>query len=228
MTDDDASFPVRVLRKWHEAEGVVGLELVAFDGGKLPAFMAGGSLELTLPGGIARSYSIANAPTERHRYLLAVLREPASLGGSAAVHERLREGDVLPARGPWDDFPLAAGAVHSLLLAGGIGITPLVAMAHQLYRQGAPFTLHYAARGVHAAAFAAQLRAAPYAHRVCWHFSHRGVGERLDFTAALARVPWLSHVYACGPTAFVAQAVEAARRCGWPEERLHIEAFGTR
>lgn len=224
--NEHPSIALQVRRKWREAEDVVALELVAPDGGELPPFSAGACIDLELPMlGVARSYSLANAPHERHRYLLAVYREPQSLGGSAAIHDRVREGDRLAARGPRNEFALAGGAPYSVLFAGGIGVTPLLTMAEHLHRQGSPFELHYAARSERAAAFVERLRRSAFAHRVRFYFGHRGGGERLRFAEVLRRVPRLSALYVCGPERFIAQAREDARRAGWPDERLHWERF---
>src|SRR4051812_48845231 len=118
------SFEVRVARKTHETQDICSFELVPVDGGALPAFAAGAHLDVHLPGGPTRQYSLCNPPAERHRYVIGVLREPASRGGSRAMHEAVHEGDTLRISEPRNHFPLAAGATRSLLLAGGIGVTP--------------------------------------------------------------------------------------------------------
>jgi vanillate O-demethylase ferredoxin subunit len=118
------------------------VELTNAEGGALPAFTAGAHIDVVLGNGLDRSYSLLNDPVETHRYLIAVLRETDSRGGSVFVHDQLRQGDRLTASEPINNFPLnEAGEAH-ILIAGGIGITPLKAMAHRLAARGANFTLH--------------------------------------------------------------------------------------
>ena len=211
---------VRVARREPETADVCRLELAALDG-ELPAFEAGAHIDVHLPGGLVRQYSLCNPGGGR--YEIAVLREPASRGGSAAVHERLREGDEIAIGVPRQLFGLHHGAPHHLLLAGGIGITPLLAMAERLHRDGGAFTLHHAARSAARAPFLRRLRAAAYAARVHHHFSDDG--SRLDLSATLRAAPAGTHLYVCGPQRLITAALDTARALGWAEERLHHEAF---
>ncbi len=134
------------------------IELVAGDG-VLPAFTAGAHIDVTLGNGLERSYSLLNDPTETHRYVIAVLREAESRGGSAWVHDRLREGDRLVSSPPINNFEINEAGENHILIAGGIGITPLKAMAHRLMARGAAFTLHYCARDRERAAYLDELTA---------------------------------------------------------------------
>ncbi len=214
---------LRVAAKRAAAQDVVELTLQAPDSAPLPAFEAGAHVELHLPGGLVRHYSLCNTPGEQHRYVLGVLREPASRGGSVAVHERLNEGDLLAVGGPKNHFPLQASAAHKLLLAGGIGITPVLSMARQLAAQGRGFTLHYAGRSRARMAFLAALADAPLAAHTQLH-----VGDEngaMDMDAVLAAQPAGSELYVCGPAGFIDAALTAARRLGWAEARLHRELF---
>jgi vanillate O-demethylase ferredoxin subunit len=216
---------VRVARKAIEAEDIVTLELVAADGGALPPFSAGSHIDVHLPGGLVRQYSLCNDPRETQRYLIAVLREAASRGGSRAVHEQLREGDVLTIGAPRNHFALAHEARRHLLLAGGIGITPLLCMAERLAHLGADFTLHYATRSPARTAFRARIAAAPYAAQVHFHFDDGTTGQRLDLPAVLAQPQDGTHLYVCGPRGFMDAVLQTARAQGWPETRLHYEFF---
>ncbi|MFG6429538.1 PDR/VanB family oxidoreductase [Roseateles sp. LYH14W] len=214
---------LRVAAKRPAAQDVVELTLQAPDGEPLPAFEAGAHVELHLAGGLVRHYSLCNAPGERQRYVLGVLREPASRGGSVAVHEGLNPGDVLAVGGPKNHFSLQATAAHKLLLAGGIGITPVLSMARQLAAQGRSFTLHYAGRSRARMAFLAALADAPLAAH-----THLHVGDEngsMDMDAVLAAQPEGSELYVCGPAGFIDAALAAARRLGWAEARLHRELF---
>jgi len=211
---------VRVAAKANAAQGVCALTLVAADGGALPAFTAGAHLDVHLPGGLVRQYSISNDPAETHRYVLGVLLESNSRGGSRAVHEQLAPGQTLQVSSPRNHFALVQ-APHSLLIAGGIGITPLLAMARQLAREGAGFELHYAARSTARLAFAADIEASPWAGATHFH-----VGDRhLDVERLLAVQGADVHVYVCGPKRLIDAVTDAARRLGWAGERVHHEYF---
>ncbi len=176
---------VRVAARNEEALDICSLDLMPVDGGALPAFSAGAHVDVHLPGGLLRQYSLCNAPGETHRYRIAVLRDASSRGGSVAVHSQLQVGAVLDIGAPRNLFALAASAPHHLLLAGGIGITPLLAMVEQLAAQGGSFTLHHATRSRERAPFMTQLAAKPYAARVHYHFDDGPEPQRLDIAATL-------------------------------------------
>lgn len=216
---------VRVLRKTPLAQDIVALELARADGGALPAFSAGAHVDLHLPGGLVRQYSLCNDEREAGRYRIAVLREPASRGGSAAVHEAVAEGALLRISAPRNHFPLQR-ASRTLLLAGGIGITPLLAMAQRLAAIEADFALHYCTRTPARCAFADEIAAAPWAKRAHLHFDDGPPDQRLDLAALLAQPEPDTHVYVCGPAGFIDHVLDTARAQGWPEAQLHKEYFG--
>lgn len=217
---------VRVARKTLEAQDICGLELVPLDGGALPAFSAGAHVELHLPGGLVRPYSLCNDPAETHRYQLGVLRDPASRGGSAAVHGQLQEGQTLNISAPRNCFALQPGTHRSLLLAGGIGITPILAMAEQLAREGAAFELHYSVRSPARMAFGERIAASGFTSRVHCHFDDGDEAQKLDLRALLVAPPADLHLYVCGPKGYMDAVLSTARALGWPEARLHWEFFG--
>ncbi len=208
-----------------EAEGVLGLELVAADGAPLPPFEAGAHIDLHLPNGLIRQYSLCNDPRERHRYRIAVLRDAASRGGSQAVHELLRIGQRLSISAPRNLFALNEQAPRSLLLAGGIGITPLLSMAWRLHAIGADFALHQCVRSTKLAAFAERLASAPFAARTHLHCDDGASEQKLDLPALLAAEPASSQLYVCGPNGFMEYVLDSARALGWAEDRLHREYF---
>ena len=208
-----------------EAEGILGLELVAADGASLPPFEAGAHIDLYLPNGLIRQYSLCNDPRERHRYRIAVLRDAASRGGSQAVHELLRIGQHLSISAPRNLFVLDEQAPRSLLLAGGIGITPLLSMAWRLHALGADFELHQCVRSGKLAAFAERLSSAPFAAHTHLHRDDGDAAQKLDLPALLAAEPAGSQLYVCGPNGFMEYVLETARAQGWAEERLHREYF---
>ena len=216
---------VRVAARQDEALDICSLDLVPVDGSALPAFSAGAHIDVHLPGGLVRQYSLCNPPGETHRYRIAVLRDAASRGGSATVHDQLQVGTVLDIGTPRNLFELAPSAPHHLLLAGGIGITPLLAMAEQLGAQGGGFTLHHATRSRERTPFVAQLASAPYADRVHHHFDDGPAMQKLDLAATLRSAPAGSHLYVCGPTGFMEAVLAEGRAQGWDEARLHREYF---
>jgi vanillate O-demethylase ferredoxin subunit len=178
-----------------------------------------------VPDGPVRQYSLCGDAGDRLRYRIAVLDEPASRGGSRGMHERVVEGAALQISAPRNHFPLAVGAVHHLLLAGGIGITPLLAMARALARGGQAFTLHYATRSRERTAFEAELRSSAFADRVHFHHDDGAPEQRLDLPALLAAPQAGQHLYVCGPQGFMDAVLSTARAQGWPETQLHWEYF---
>jgi vanillate O-demethylase ferredoxin subunit len=215
---------VRVAAVCEEGERIRSLELQRIDGGPLPGFAAGAHIDVSLPGGLTRQYSLCNGPHETHRYLIGVLREPQSRGGSEAMHA-IAAGGTLTISEPRNLFALHADAVHSVLFAGGIGITPILAMAEHLAREGASFELHYSARSAAHAAFLQRLRQAPWAERVRLHFDDGADAQRLDAKAILQGAPANAHLYVCGPAGFMEHVLETGRLVGWDEARLHREYF---
>ncbi|SEA68131.1 PDR/VanB family oxidoreductase [Paraburkholderia sartisoli] len=215
----------RVARRHTEAEGIVSFELVSVDGGELPAFEAGAHIDVHIPGGLVRQYSLCNPPMERHRYQIAVLRDDASRGGSAGMHDAVHEGDEIQISAPRNHFAIAQGHVRHLLFAGGIGLTPLLCMAEQLSREGAAFSLHYCARSSARAAFVERIAGSRWADQVRCHFDDAGQAQRIDLDALLADPQPDLHLYVCGPQGFMNAVLDKARSLGWPADRLHYEYF---
>ncbi len=168
---------VRVEQRKVEAEGICSFELVADDGKALPAFTAGAHIDVHVGPGLIRQYSLCNDPADTASYRIAVLREPASRGGSSAMHAQVKAGDRLTVSEPKNHFPLVPAA-HSLLVAGGIGVTPIMAMATTLHREGSAFELHYCGRSASRMAFVDELSKSPFADRVQVH-TDDGAAEQL-------------------------------------------------
>ncbi|MBL8351969.1 MAG: oxidoreductase [Burkholderiaceae bacterium] len=217
---------VVVTRKTVEALDICSFELAAADGHPLPAFSAGAHVDVLLPGGLTRQYSLCNDPAETHRYQLGVLRDAASRGGSKAMHDLVQEGQTLQISAPKNHFPLAHGARRSLLLAGGIGITPILCMAERLAITGAAFELHHCTRSRERTPFVERIRGSSFAARTHWHFDDGDAAQKLDIGALLALPREGEHVYVCGPKGFMDAVLGAARGAGWPEAQLHYEFFG--
>ncbi|KML22034.1 MULTISPECIES: PDR/VanB family oxidoreductase [Burkholderia] len=216
---------VRVAAKHDEAADICSFELVHVEGLPLPPFSAGSHIDLIVPGGPTRQYSLCNAPDEHHRYRIAVLRDPKSRGGSAGMHDRVNAGDMLTISAPRNHFALAHDATHSLLLAGGIGVTPILCMAERLARIDASFDMHYCTRSRTRTAFLDHIAHAPYASRVQLHFDDEGENQRFDIAARLAAPAPGTHLYVCGPKGFMDAVLTTARASGWPEAQLHYEFF---
>ena len=216
---------LKVAAKTVEAQGICSFDLVAADGGALPPFSAGSHIDVFLRDGSLRQYSLCNAPHETHRYQICVQREPDSRGGSRALHDEVKAGHRIEVGLPKPRFPLEPGARRSLLIAGGIGITPLISMAEHLSRTGAPFELHYCARSRERTAFFERLRASPYAAAVCFHFSDGAPEQLADFSRLLADPAPGTHLYVCGPPGFLSLVCGIAREAGWPASHVHREYF---
>ena len=219
--DGTLQLQVRAIRL--QAERTHGFELALPDGGLLPAVQAGAHVDVQLPRGLMRSYSLAGDPQDRTHWLLGVLREVDGRGGSRAMHESVRVGDLLTVSAPRNAFALAPEARHSLLLGGGIGITPLKAMAHALAAQGASFELHHCARSPRQAAFAAELQAFVPAGSLHHHFDGGDPVQGLDIAALLAKPAPGTHLYYCGPAGFMQACAEASRH--WSAGTVHFEHF---
>ncbi|TKC92335.1 oxidoreductase [Trinickia terrae] len=216
---------VRIARKFQAATDICAFELVSADGRALPPFTAGAHVDVRVGGGIVRQYSLCNSPSETHRYLIAVLRDANSRGGSVAMHA-LEEGGLLEIGEPKNHFPLNERAGHSLLLAGGIGVTPILAMAEALAANGASFEMHYCTRNAARTAFRERLGEASFAGRVHLYFDDARDGEaRLDLAALFASRALDTHLYVCGPAGFIAAVMGAAKAAGWDDARVHREFF---
>lgn len=217
---------VQVSARQVAADDIVEIELVPVAGEKLPAFDAGSHIDVHLAGGLVRQYSLLNSPRECHRYCIGVLKDPASRGGSEAVHRDLQVGHVLTINGPRNNFPLDPEASDSLLLAGGIGITPMLSMAHALDEEGREFSLHYCARAPSRAAFVDRILGSAFASRAGIHFDTGGATGRFSLRQALEGREANAHVYICGPTGFINAMKDEAARLGIVRDRIHIEHFG--
>ena len=204
----------------YAAEQVHLYEFRPVSGAPVPRFTAGAHVDLHLPNGLVRQYSIANGEEERDRYLLGVKREAAGRGGSRFIHDELRVGEVLAIGGPRNNFPLVEAASHSLLVAGGIGITPIVSMVARLRSLARSWELHYAVRRRSEAAFFDELRSG--GGRVHLHVDEEQ-GAVLDVARVVGAAPDEAHLYCCGPAPMLdAFTAAAAPR---PAQHVHLEHF---
>jgi vanillate monooxygenase ferredoxin subunit len=219
-----ALLKVRVRRIVDETGDIKSFELVSADGSTLPAWNAGAHIDVRLDATCVRQYSLCGAPGARDAYRIAVKNAPDSRGGSRALHQRVRVGDTLVIGDPRNHFALVDGAQHHVLLAAGIGITPLHAMAQELQARGASYELHYFTRSPAQTAFREELSSEPYAGNVKFHHA---VGDRLPalLRQLLRQCPQGHHLYMCGPRRFT-DVVGEVTAGTWPPEAIHVEYFG--
>jgi vanillate O-demethylase ferredoxin subunit len=226
MTNVDGTLNVLIRARADIATDIVGLTLEPLDGGALPAFVAGAHIDVHVAPGLIRQYSLANDPCDTHCYRIGVLRDPKSRGGSVAIHERFKAGEVLKISAPRCNFPLNPEATSSLLFAGGIGITPILSMAYKLHSNGQDFSIHYASRSRDRAAFVEELTTGEFRDKANLYFDDGAPDQRFDLDRALLAAGPSADVYVCGPAGFITFVVEGARRLGWQESRIHVEHFG--
>lgn len=207
-----------------ESDSIMRYELRDPEGKPLPAFTAGAHIDVHLSGELIRQYSLLNDQRERDRYVIGVLKESVGRGGSAYFHDHIGQGDVLTISAPRNNFPLHETATKSLLLAGGIGVTPILSMAARLSHLGAPFEVHYCARSRKRAAFLPWVAESPYHGQVTLHFDDEAPAQQLDIPPLLATYAPGMHLYVCGPTGFMDAVIKEAEK-HWPAEAVHREYF---
>jgi ferredoxin-NADP reductase len=205
---------LRVVQLTWEAEGVLSARLARIESDDpLPMWEPGAHIDVYVPDGSTRQYSLCGDPRDRSSWQIAVLREPESRGGSAFVHERLRPGDRLLVTRPKNHFQLE-DAPYVALVAGGIGITPMMAMAEQLHRAGRPFHLTYGGRSAGSMAF--RRRLAALGDDVT--FLAEDVDGRPDLEAIVRGLPDGGLVYVCGPLGLLRAVEAAAAACHGPDQ----------
>jgi vanillate O-demethylase ferredoxin subunit len=208
-----------------EADGILSYEFRPDGRAELPGFSAGAHIDLHLPKGMVRSYSLVNDPSERHRYVIAVQRELEGRGGSTWLHTVPRVGDVMEISAPTNDFPLHEEARESIFICGGIGITPVMSMIRSLDRRGGAWRLYYAARSPQRAAFVQELtEAAQGAGRVEFCFESQSE-TRLDVRRIVQDAAGDAHVYCCGPRGMVDDFISVSS--GRLPDTVHYERFSS-
>mgnify|MGYP001189138481 FL=1 len=216
-------FAVRLARRVEMAPGIARLELTALDGAELPLFEAGAHIDVVVAPEYLRQFSLAGHPADSRTWVLGVQRELQGRGGSALMHRAFRAGRTVFVSKPRNHFPLHEDATHSLLFAGGIGITPMLSMAHRLHALGRAFELHYSAPSRAAAAFVADLDAAPW--RACVQLHLKDEGRRAELARLVPTHARGGHLYCCGSPRYMDSVFAAARAAGWSEDALHREYF---
>ncbi|MCK5771161.1 fatty acid desaturase [Algiphilus sp.] len=216
----------RIVEAAQVSEAVRAYLLEPAEASPFPAYSAGAHIDVEVAPGHIRQYSLVGAPRADGRYRIGVKREDHGRGGSLAVHEGFAPGRVIRIGVPRNRFPLEEAAAGVVLVAGGIGITPLLAMADALHAKGTPFTLHACARSRGWLPFREELLASPFAEQLRVHLSDDPAAPRL----CAADLPeWRAgqHMYLCGPEGFMAHVTELAGARGWPSDAIHTESFAT-
>ncbi len=213
---------VRLSKAEAISEKIMQYEFTSLDGGPLPAATAGGHINVLIAPEFLRQYSLSSDPDDNSHYQIAVLREDQGRGGSALMQRIFTKGRKVFVSRPTNHFPVAEGASKSYLMGGGIGITPMIAMAHRLHTLGADFALHYCCSRAQDAGFEAELTHMPWADKVHLHYSDQGTRAEL---ATLLDYQAHAHVYTCGPENFMHAVLDTAKSNGFAENQRHMEYF---
>lgn len=215
--------PLRVMRNDKIADGIHILEFRDAGGQPLPEFSAGAHIAIQAPNGLLRKYSLCNDPAERNRYLVAIKREANGRGGSCNLIDNTKAGDELMVAPPVNDFGLPPRAQDFLFIAGGIGITPIMAMIREVLRQGKRFRLFYCSRSPEMTAFLDEMSAPEFKNQVTIHYDQGDPARSLDLKPVLAERKNREHLYCCGPRPLM----EAVRNMTdhWSSTAVHFEAF---
>ena len=223
VAGDSPVIAVEVSKVEPMAEGVTKYEFRAPDGMPLPEWRAGAHLDIVVAPEFLRQYSMSGDPADRSVYQIGVLREEAGRGGSKLLHRIFARGRRIFVSRPINHFPLVPDATRSILMGGGIGITPLIAMGHELHARGRDFAMHYSGRSRVTMGFLDDLAGFAWADRVTLHVTDEG--GRADLSAILDRYEPGWHLYTCGAERYMGAVMEAAERAGFPEETRHLEYF---
>ena len=217
---------VQVLQRKDEANGIISLDLHTLDGSELPMFSAGAHIDVRMSSGVVRQYSLCNDAAERHRYRLGVLLADESRGGSRAIHDELHQGVSVSVGAPRNLFPLVDESRSICLIAGGIGITPLLSMAHTLAREGRAFEFHVCVRDASRLPFREELQ--QWGERVLVHLndSENPATPAFDPSRDIGDYQVGRFIYTCGPAGFMAFVRQSALAQGWPEDAIRMEHFG--
>lgn len=218
---------VIVSKKYYETSDICILELIDPNGNDLGEFTAGSHIDVKLNNGLIKQYSICNSPIENHRYVIGVLKDPNSKGGSKYIHECISEGDVLEIGRPRNLFKLADNSNKSLLFAGGIGITPIICMAEYLSYQKKEFELHYCCKSKDKAAFLERIENSPFKNNIQLHYDDTP-NTKMCLENIFSKDLMKSNIYVCGPGGFIDFVLNTAKEYGYKDSQLYREYFANK
>ena len=213
---------VTVIDKVYLTDSICRLRMKATDSTALPLASAGSHIDVHLGNGCIRQYSLCCEHGADY-YEIAVLKEENGRGGSTFIHEEINEGDEFQISEPKNLFPLAANANESILIAAGVGVTPILSMAETLHREGKPFTMHYCSKNEMQTAYKKRIDASSFVDRVQYHFSE--INGRMPLNDAICSARDGLHLYVCGPTSFTDSVIHYASENGWGSSNIHREYF---
>ena len=222
---NDTQHEVIVAKKTNVAHNMVSIELVDPASAELPAFSAGAHVDVTVPGGLVRQYSLCNSATERHRYVIGVWNDANSRGGSKALHAQVNVGDTLKVGLPRNRFRVPRGTKRAILMARGIGVTPILSIADHLKRQDIPFVLHYVYAMMSPGSFDEMIVASNFAENVEYYYEFSELNKLLNPAAILADQPEETQLFICGVDWWQDPIINIAEQKGWAKERIHVERF---
>jgi vanillate O-demethylase ferredoxin subunit len=226
MSDESALREVIVAKKTIEAHNMASFELVASDGSELPAFSAGSHIDVGIPGGFTRQYSLVNSCSERHRYVIGIWRDANSRGGSKALYDTVQEGDKLQVSLPRNRFRVPSKTARAVLFARGIGATAILSIADHLKAKGIPFEFHYVFAGMSPGSFKATIDASPYAEDTKYYSELSADNQPLLAAEILADRPADTHLFICGADWWQDPIIKLAQETGgFRTEYIHSERF---
>lgn len=215
---------VVIARREAVTTDIVAIELVPAGGATLVPFEAGAHVDVHVGPSVIRQYSLSNSFEDSRTYRLGILNDPKSRGGSRAIHEQFAVGREIEISAPRNHFPLDMGAAHTILFGGGIGITPMIAMAYALKKANKSFELHYCCRTRSSAAFLEELTR-EFPGNLVLHFDDGAEEQKLVPAGLLQSAKESAHVYVCGPTGFMDWIIKTAKDSGLPPKQIHYEYF---
>ncbi|QRQ12471.1 PDR/VanB family oxidoreductase [Acinetobacter pittii] len=217
-------YDVVVKNRHVEGGNIAVMEFESATAATLPKVEAGAHIDVHLPNGMVRQYSLCQNPNDEGKFRLGILRDPESRGGSISAFDEIKDGMQIQVSEPKNLFPLLK-AKHSVLIGGGIGITPLITMAYQLAHEGASFELHYCGASPEKCAFVDEIKNGELAKYTTFHFKSEGASHRAFFESAIKDIDLESHIYTCGPVGFMDWVINLATTHDFPEQQIHKEYF---
>ncbi|MDQ9889898.1 PDR/VanB family oxidoreductase [Acinetobacter pittii] len=217
-------YDVVVKNRHVEGGNIAVMEFESATSATLPKVEAGAHIDVHLPNGMVRQYSLCQNPNDEGKFRLGILRDPESRGGSISAFDEIKDGMQIQVSEPKNLFPLLK-AKHSVLIGGGIGITPLITMAYQLAHEGASFELHYCGASPENCAFVDEIKNGELAKYTTFHFKSEGASHRAFFESAIKDIDLESHIYTCGPVGFMDWVINLATTHDFPEQQIHKEYF---